>query len=316
MRAPVRWFGGKGNMLARLLPLIPAGGRPYCEPFAGGASVLFARQPAPVEVLNDLDRRLVTLFRVLQDPVQYREFEHRVRWTLYAREEIARALEILRRGEDDPVTLAWAMFVAQNQGMSGMIHGPGSWSRTFVSVSGMADTTNKWLMRQRLITAWHERLMRVQIDCRDALEGLAYWDHDEAVFYVDPPYVPDTRADKRVYRHEMSNADHARLIDVLLGLRGAVVLSGYPHAIYTRLDDAGWRRHVFETACYAAVRHRQSGLQGVGTALEKASRLEVVWQNPRAVALCRAQGKQAAEQLGFSDMLERAEDEQETCCGE
>jgi len=41
LRAPVQWFGGKGNTLDKLLPLIPQGGRPYCEPYAGAASVFF-----------------------------------------------------------------------------------------------------------------------------------------------------------------------------------------------------------------------------------------------------------------------------------
>lgn len=65
LRAPVQWFGGKGNMLAKLMPLVPEGGRPYCEPYMGAASLFFARDPAPVEVLNDLDQDLVESPRVL-----------------------------------------------------------------------------------------------------------------------------------------------------------------------------------------------------------------------------------------------------------
>lgn len=63
LRAPFQWFGGKSNMLAKLTPLVPAGGRPYCEPYAGAASLFFARDPAPLEVLNDLDARIVNLFQ-------------------------------------------------------------------------------------------------------------------------------------------------------------------------------------------------------------------------------------------------------------
>ena len=173
LRAPFRWFGGKGQMLTKLLPLIPSGGRPYCEPYAGAASLFFARDPAPVEVLNDMDDRIVNLFRVLQDRERFEELRHRVMWTPYARAEFGRALDILKTGTDDPVERAWAFFVALNQGFGGKASTIGDWGRTFVSSGGMADTTNRWIMRQTMMDAWRWRLVRCQIDNRDALAALS-----------------------------------------------------------------------------------------------------------------------------------------------
>ena len=37
----------------------------YVEAFAGGAQVFFHKEPSKVEVLNDLDRDIVNLYRVL-----------------------------------------------------------------------------------------------------------------------------------------------------------------------------------------------------------------------------------------------------------
>lgn len=45
-RTPLAWYGGKGNMLGVLLPLIPQGGEPYCEPYAGGAATFWMRRRA------------------------------------------------------------------------------------------------------------------------------------------------------------------------------------------------------------------------------------------------------------------------------
>lgn len=290
LHSPVNWFGGKGNMLAKLLPLIPEGGRPYCEPYAGGASVFFARQPAPVEVLNDLDGDLVNLFRVLQDKASFEELRHRLMWTPYARAEFARALEILESGEKDPILRAWAFFVRQNQGMSGMaVKSPGQWGRAFTSEGGMAETSNRWLMRLSMLDAFHWRLMMAQIDNRDALEVIRYWDTSEAVFYVDPPYHPDTRKKGR-YTYETDSAHHAALVEVLLAVKGAVVLSGYAHPVYWPLETAGWKRFDFQTACHAAGRVRGSGLRGDGAALKKVPRVESVWLNPRAQELVGIKG--------------------------
>ena len=57
----IPWPGGKRRLAARILGLMPPHSC-YVEPFAGGAALLFAREPAPVEVLNDLDE-LVKQFR-------------------------------------------------------------------------------------------------------------------------------------------------------------------------------------------------------------------------------------------------------------
>jgi DNA adenine methylase len=287
LRAPVRWYGGKGKMVAKLRRHVPLGGRPYCEPYMGAASLLFARPPAPVEVLNDLDGDLVNLFRCLQDRRHYRDLRHRLRYTLYARAEFGRALDILASDERDPVLRAWAFFVSRNQGFSGVARTIGNWSRTFVSNGGCADTVNCWLMRLAMLDAWHQRLLLVQIEQRDALEVIRYWDTPETVFYVDPPYHHETRQDRQVYAVESDHDHHVQLVETLLACKGAVVLSGYDHPVYAPLTDAGWSVTRYETACHAAGRWRGSGLQGSGSCRENVPRTEVVWANPRAVAACQ-----------------------------
>src|SRR5690606_9021181 len=86
MRSQLRYDGGKGLLAPKLLPLIPEH-RTYVEPFGGGASLLFAKEPSPVEVYNDLDDGLVTLFRVLRHPLLFRIFQRKVALTPYARSE-------------------------------------------------------------------------------------------------------------------------------------------------------------------------------------------------------------------------------------
>jgi DNA adenine methylase len=280
--APVWWYGGKGHLAKKLLPLIPQG-RIYVEPYAGAASVLFHRQPAPVEVLNDLNRDLVNLFRHLQDPECFAALQHRLTWTLYSLEEFRLALEILQDSESTAADRAWAFFVTQNQGFGGLAKSEGNWGRVFVSDRNMAGTTNKWRGRLKLLPWWHERLSRVQLDCRDALEIVRYWDSPDTVFYLDPPYVHETRVLGRcnVYQHEVDDAHHRDLVGVLLAIQGQAVLSAYEHPLYEPLLSAGWRLHRIETACHAAGRTRGSGLQGKGAAKREVPRTEAVYVNSK-----------------------------------
>lgn len=298
LRAPVNWYGGKGNMIAKLLPLVPEGGRPYCEPYMGAASLFFARDPAPVEVLNDLDGDLVNLFRCLQNKETFEELRHRLMWTPYARAEFARAMDILNSDEQDPVMRAWAFFVAKNQGTSGISRTIGNWSRSFSSTCGMAENTNKWIMRLSMLDAWRWRLMRVQIDNRDAIEVIRYWDCTDAVFYIDPPYHHETRSPnkKNIYAVEPDHEHHVRMVDALITLKGRAVLSGYAHDVHRPLEEAGWQRIDFETACHAACKGRGSGLQGSGSAMSKVKRIESVWINPPA---CRIHNQNCLPFLAF-----------------
>lgn len=276
--APVRWYGGKGRLAAQIVPLIPQG-KVYVEPYCGAASVFWRLKPREVEVLNDLHGELVTLFRVLQDREQFDELRHRLAWTPYARAEFRRALDM----EDQPglsdVDRAWAFFVRQNQGFGGVARTDGGWGRVFVSRRGMAEATNGWRGRLALLAVWHERLSRVQIDSTDAMKCIRYWDSPETVFYLDPPYVHDTRAKgtRAIYKHEQDDTHHEQLVETLLGIQGQAVLSGYESSIYQPLVAAGWQVRTIETACHAAGRVRGSKLRGKGSAMQHVKRIEVLW---------------------------------------
>ena len=80
--APFPWIGSKRRTARQLLQLFPPH-TCYCEPFAGTAAVLLARpEPAEVEVLNDLNLDIVTLFRVIQ---HHPELVRHFRWALVSR---------------------------------------------------------------------------------------------------------------------------------------------------------------------------------------------------------------------------------------
>ena len=96
-RPPVKWHGGKRYLAAKIIAHFPDH-RVYVEPFGGGASVLLNKRPVEVEVYNDLDGRIVRLFRVLRDRGQ--EFAEEARLTLYSRIEFETAGGASLNGDD------------------------------------------------------------------------------------------------------------------------------------------------------------------------------------------------------------------------
>lgn len=85
------------------------------------------------------------------------------------------------------------------------------------------------------------------------------------------------------YAHELTDADHERLVRAIMEYPGMVMLSGYAHKLYEPLEAAGWDRMDFETACMAAGRTRGTGIIGAGAAKKMQPRTETVWRNPAAL---------------------------------
>jgi DNA adenine methylase len=274
------WYGGKGNMVAKLLPLVPEH-RTYVEPFCGAASLFFAKAKAEVETLNDLHGEIANLFRVLRDEPE--EFLRLARLSEYGRElwrECRAAFTDPDKAEPDRVRRAWRWWYVAATSFCGNW---GSSLGTVVTSStrGMAETCSKFRSRVRdVLPQCIERLREVQIENSDALTVVERYCTEDGFCYADPPYVMGTRDGGAVYAHECSDNFHTRLVAALLVAPGAVLLSGYAHPIYDPLEAAGWERRDFDTACYAAARTRATGIQGAGVALAKQARVESVWLNP------------------------------------
>jgi len=269
-----------------IIQYVPSGNI-YVEPFAGAASV-FWHLPTPfsIEVLNDLDSDIVNLYRVLQNKAKFEELEHRIIFTPYARAEFVRALQMAKDPTATDIDRAWAFFVRQNQGFGGKAKSVGDWGRKIYTISnGMAATTSQWRCRLNLLSFWHDRLSRVQIDCTDGIECIKYWDTPETVFYIDPPYVPDTRKERHLYKNEPELAYHERLVETILAVKGKAILSCYDHPVYSTLTKAGWCKLTKKTVCYMAGRIRRSKLQGCGAARTHVLRSETLYLNfvPSAV---------------------------------
>lgn len=233
---------------------------------------------------NDLDERLVNLYRVLQDEAQCRALINRLTFTPYSRAEFIRALQ--SRDDPDPVTAAWAMYTAQNQGFGGQAASAGNWGRAF---SARRSEPRRWCSRLRLLSAWHDRLTHAYLDCRDACDVIRAWDSPGTLFYLDPPYPCATRAkgSRVAYRLDVDDTHHQALLALVPQLQGRVVLSSYQNAAYDRAL-AGWQRRERPTTCHAAGRVNGSKLKGTGAARANVPRTEVLWLNPAAAAACKA----------------------------
>lgn len=279
MRSPIRYFGGKGRMTKKIIPLLPET-KIYVEAFGGGASILLAKCPAGTEVYNDLDSALYEFFSVLADSKLFEKFYRRVALLPLSR-QLYHDCRTSWMEEEDLIERVSKWFVMARQSFGGRF-GSG-WGFTINHYKrDMSGAVSKWLSIIDLLPEIHARLQRVQIECQDFRKILETYDTPDTCFYLDPPYIQSTRS-AGGYKHEMTDDDHRELVEMMLSLKGSSVLSGYNHEIYRPLNEAGWERYEFETACSAAGRTRGTGIQGEGAAMKAAPRTEVVWVKHRRV---------------------------------
>ncbi len=253
------WYGGKYSHLDFILPHLPTDCGHFCDVFGGSAAILINRDPVPVETYNDLDSELVNFFRILRNSPA--ELTRAVSLTPFSREELALACT---PSEGLPnLERARRFYVRARQTRTGLAQtsSEGRWAHcVLTSRAGMAGAVSRWLGSTEFLPEIAQRLLRVQIENAPAVDVVRRYDTDDTVFYVDPPYVHETRGDANAYAFEMDDSAHEELAEVLNGARGHVVLSGYRNPLYDRLYDH-WRRvDAPEKTCHSVRSKRQESL--------------------------------------------------------
>jgi DNA adenine methylase len=210
MIGPLSYIGGKRAIANQIIATFPKH-TIYVEVFAGGAQVLFHKEPSKVEVINDLDGEMVNFFRICQA-----HFEELVRYLQFM--VVSRAWHVLLKATD-PATLtdvqraARHLYLLKNSYASLVLRL--NYKCHVVQPPGF----NPERMPQ-LIEETHKRLARVQIECLPYEKLLEKFDRPQTLFYLDPPYYA-----RKLYRFNLTHDDFVKMAGLLGDLRGRFVLS-------------------------------------------------------------------------------------------
>lgn len=260
------WPGGKWRLGKWIASWFPAHDV-YVEPFGGAASVLLQKEPCRSEVYNDLDWEVVGLIRVLLSDAMLDDLSWGLRLTKYAPEEFEDAYHGGRFPNAVEASRRLVVRSLMGEGNSGAM-GPKK-----AGFRAMTDATwAHWCKYPNRLPEIAARLRGVEIENGQAIPLMLRRDGPDTLFYVDPPYLQETRRDDRYYRHEMTAEQHVELLGILRELDGMVVLSGYPSALYDGLL-AGWARRETTARTFGG-----------------RERVECVWLNPACARRLAARG--------------------------
>jgi len=261
MKSVIKYPGSKWNIAPRLVELIPEH-HSYVEPFFGSGAVLFNKPVSDIETVNDLDSDVVNLFRCIQKDSE--RLARLVMTTPFSREEYERQFE----------GCTSTLYASNFQRAAGFLIK--CWQGHGFRTNGYkVGWKNDVVGREKAYALWNwyrlpdwiiditERLRKVQIENRPALEVIERFNYSQVFMYLDPPYMLGTRSGKQ-YMHEMTDAEHEELLQMILQSRAKIMISGYETDMYNDYLS-GWEKRQFSSC-----------------AEHGKPRIETVWMNYKA----------------------------------
>ncbi|QOY37736.1 DNA adenine methylase [Anaerobacillus isosaccharinicus] len=226
---PIRWFGGKAKLSRYLLPLMPKH-KVYVEPFGGGGAILTKKERSLVEVYNDIDDQMVNFLLVLRNE---RERLIKAVQTLPS----SRTLFVQWKNEpipDDPFEAAvrWFYLMQQRINPSNGSGVKSGWRSS--KVKNVAFCYQNAIQR---LEAFADRMNNVMIECRDFREIIQFYDTEQTLMLIDPPYYNFGKC----YLGNFEHNSHVDLAHLLNNVQSKVILTYYSHPVIEQLYK-GWHR--------------------------------------------------------------------------
>lgn len=226
-RSPLlfRYPGGKHYAIDILRPFWTCvAHEEYLEPFAGGASVFFNKQPVRKAWLNDLDSELITTYEVVADS------EMRKKLIQLFENEVAnpeRWREVLNFIPSNKLEIAFKYFYLNRTSFSGKLVSPGWGYRPQRSLP-----PERWVER---ILPCGEKLINTKLSSCDFEDVIKHKTKQNVLMYVDPPYYLPPK--NKHYRHGLDREDHFRLCKLLEKTK---------HKFFLTYDDAEDVRELYK----------------------------------------------------------------------
>lgn len=228
-RVALRYHGGKFLLAPWIISHFKEH-RLYVEPFGGGGSVLLRKTRSYAEIYNDINSEVYNVFEMLR--TQGEDLLRLIELTPFSRNEF----QLSYQETNCPLEKARRTIVRSFMGFgsNGINAKLNTGFRSDTSRSGTTPALD-WKTYPEHIKTFIERFKGVVVENRDAIDLIEKVDRVDTLFYVDPPYLHETRSkgkNANDYEFEMNIDQHEFLLKKLISLKGMVVLSGYDNELY------------------------------------------------------------------------------------
>ncbi|WP_058230128.1 DNA adenine methylase [Clostridium butyricum] len=214
---PICRVGGKSKLRKTILGMIPKH-TCYIELFFGAGWVYFGKETSKIEVVNDIDKELINLFRTIKyhapeiDRLLEYEFSGRDIFEEYKNCTLEYMTEIHR-------AIRFLYLITQSFGGKGNNYGYGTTIRP-----GQQIFYNDMLLKLR------DRLKNTYVENLSFEKIIDKYDREHSFFFCDPPYIETCD-----YGNKFKEEEHRELSDKLKNLKGKFLLTINDHPLSREL---------------------------------------------------------------------------------
>ena len=265
--APFGWLGAKNRVHSKLMARYP-NHRRFVDVFGGSGTCIFNKPRSRIEIYNDRNSALYNFYFTLRDDKLRSKLVWLAEHTPASQEQYAACIKTVQASDADAVERAWAFFFSAQFSYAGRDPTMATVGNYFVNLDN--GLPRRWLNVRQHLERLSLRFRSVIVEGKPWQEIVAKYDGGDTFFYMDPPYLPETRATGGDYACEMSRADHLELLTCIKSLKGKVMISGYPSTLYEQ-QLAEWRKREFEVTCTVSP--------------SRSKRTETIWMNYNAAGI-------------------------------
>jgi DNA adenine methylase len=243
MNTPIKYFGGKGTMFNNIIEHFPKKEdfNIYVEPFGGSFSIGLKKPETEIEIYNDIEQNVYSLYKVLSDKELFDDFKFKCDLVHFS-EDLRKEYKEKLKGELSILDRAFYFFYVNRTSHNGV----GGITISNIVRRKMSKTTSDFLSAIDRLPELHDRLSKVLMLNTDGIKLIEkYKEYPNCLIYADPPYEQSTRTNAR-YIEDMDREGHIKFIDSVLNSNAKILISGYDCELYNRLTDNGFTKVHFE----------------------------------------------------------------------
>jgi len=262
MNSPIRYYGSKGGFYNKIIEHFPKSEYDtYIEPYGGTYIVGLMSEPAKIEIYNDLEQNVYSLYKVISDKDLFQQFKEKCDWALYCEQLRKELKETLKDEELSIVDRAFNFFYVNRTSHNGI----GGFSMNSHIRRGMSKAVSDFLSSIDRLPELHNRLSRVMVTNMDGVKLINKYNKENVFLYCDPPYEQSTRTGAR-YKVDMDRKGHKDFVNAVIGSKSKILISGYDCELYDKLTENGFNKVQFE-------------VKTIDGNFNKKTKVETLWKN-------------------------------------
>ncbi|WP_343606158.1 DNA adenine methylase [Fluviicola sp.] len=263
INTPFGYFGSKNKIALQLCGELPPHNC-WVEAFCGSAALTLRKEPAAIEIINDIDNEIYNFFQQLRkNPTELIQLTN---LTPYSEQELINArIPVEGLSELERARRFLVQSMMSINGIFGKAASGFSYSDSF-SRNGQDARVSRWNNLPERLALVVERLKKVRIENKDALKILKrYANRPNTLIYLDPPYLGNR---SNGYNNDANDVEfHTALLTLANQSNCMIFISAYEHPLYEEMLKDGWW-------CKKEIQTSTKGSNG-----KFKERTEVVWMN-------------------------------------